>query len=274
MWWKIYFWVIIALGVLLGLDSFASRFDNGNIFSLFQLIVTYIEMAGLYAYIFNRQYFNARFWYYFFWLNIILDVSIFLYALFPHTPLSPYLKIFFVSEPKVNIALGIGELLDIPMLYAMYQLSRNLYYKPKPKAKKRKNEKEKQTRFQWGMIQMALWGYSSILTLFFFVLSFVPQNGKNAGTLSFDPLLLIIFVPLIIFWIWIIIRYKQYRWNWWRTTLAANAIVYSGSIIYGALVPQSSTGGSGFDIIGSLQLLILFVSYYVFGREQFARSEN
>jgi hypothetical protein len=267
MWWKIYFWSIIVLAILTGIDSFAKRFDNFNIFFLFHQTVFYVEIAGFYAYLFVKQYFTRRFWFYFFWLNVGLDVLFLLYALFPHTLLSPYLKTFFVTQPKPDIFLAIGELLDIPMLYAIYQLSKNKYYQPK--AKKNKNKQKKETRFQWGMLQMALWGYSSILTFLFFLLSFVPQNGKDTTTLSFDPFFLAIFSPLLFFWFWVIIRYKQYKWNWWRTTLIANAIFYSGSIIFGIVFPQPVSDSSGFNIITSLQLLILLISYYEFGKDQF-----
>lgn len=276
MWWKIYFGIIVLLALVVSIGSFATRFDNFNPFSLFHLGVFYIEFVGLYAFLFHKEMLSRQFWKYFFWLNVVLDVAILLYAFFPHIAFSPYLKAFFVHEPKADITLFISELLDIPSLYALYFLSKGIFADANSKPKKSKKPLTKQTRFRWGMVQMALWGYASVLTFFLFILAFFPSRNSEAAKAAVDYAYLtsitVMFAPLLIFWLWVVIRYKQYRWNWWRTTLVANALLYSGLIIFGILVPSSDQGPSGFDFISVLQLFILLLSLYVFGKEQFSLS--
>src|SRR6185312_8212737 len=155
----------------------------------------------------------------------------------------------------------IGVLVDIPLLYAMYRLTKEEEYG------KEKNIKKNISFPRWGMIQTALWGYSSVLTFFLFIVSFF-QTGADSTQTHADTYSLtfitVLFLPMILFWVWVVLQYKQYKWNWWRTTLVANALLYSGSLIYGVLFPSSQKGSSGFDVISVLQILILMVSLYVF----------
>jgi hypothetical protein len=72
----------------------------------------------------------------------------------------------------------------------------------------------------------------------------------------------------------VIVEYKQYHWNWWRTTLIANSIFFPSVIIISAFYPQTFESSPGFDIIGMLQLFILFVSLYVFGKGQFQKAHS
>lgn len=270
MWWKFYF----GLDIILTGISIASLFDGAkqNIPLHIFLIVTYcLALGGLYSFIFKKKFVPLRVWRYYFWFYLLLDSIYFLYGFIP-TPYAKYVSFLTVyPESSVEDAV-INTALDIPLLFALYNLTKGKFYE------KNLQKKVKKTRFQWGMLQMALWGYATILTFFLFASSFFSMNGGEYTKTSAEPTYLIsivvMFAPLLIFWLWILLQYKQYKWNWWRMTLVANALLYSGSIIFGILIPVTDKGEGGFDIISTLQILILLFSLYFFGREQFRISEE
>lgn len=271
MWWKIYFWITIVFIGLALFSLFAPTKQNIPA-SIFSILTSGLAMVGLYAYAFQKQLLPRRFWQVYFWIYLLLDALYFIYAFLPAF-LSKYF-LFLIIYPDTTIWDSmINTALDIPLLYALFQVSKGKLYVPKAKKKI-----TKKSRFQWGMLQMALWGYSSVLTFFLFILAFFPSsssgNAKATIDYSYITSITIMFAPLLIFWLWIIIYYKQYKWTWWRTTLVANAVLYSGSIIFGILSPSSVQSSSGFDIVGVLQLFILLLSLYVFGREQFMSSKK
>ncbi len=124
---------------------------------------------------------------------------------------------------------------------------------------------------RWGMLQMALWGYSFILTLYILIFAFIPSSGttstKDVADIYYG---VVMYAPLVVFWLWIVVQYKKYRWNWWRATLVANALLYSGVMLFGVVFPQPEiNSSSGIDPISIMILLILVASLYFFGREQF-----
>lgn len=265
MWWKIYFWLDIAL-VVVSLLSFYGTTRQNNIMHIF-LIVTYcIALIGLYSYVFNKKILNITFWKIYLWFYLLLDAVYLLYILFPTFTLIHFLSFISIYQDNSVEGTVIDTALDIPLLYALFRLSLGKTYENENYVKKAKKKP-----FRWGLIQTALWGYSSILTFFLFILAFFPTAKTDGGKEASDPYyVLAMFAPLLIFWLWVIFRYKQYKWNWWRTTLIANAVLYSGTIVFGLLFPQqqSQSSTSGFDIISVLQLTILLLSFYVFGKEQ------
>ena len=136
--------------------------------------------------------------------------------------------------------------------------------------KKKTKESDSGYFHRWGMIQTALWGFSMVITFFLLIFSFLPTGVENSTADPSDSLYATMtFLPLLIFWLWVVIRYKNYRWNWFRTTLVANALLYSGSIIFGTLLPQPGGSSSGIDWVSSFILVILLLSLYIFGKEQF-----
>lgn len=267
MLWKLYF--VIAIGeALLAVMSLFS--DPGyHIFTqIVMAIIFLIALFGLYEYVFHKQYLPKLFWQYFFGIYLLIDLLYLIYAAAPGAPLISSLSFMTIYKDDKYLFLNalIGVLIDIPLLYAMYRLTKEEVH-PLPK-------KIKKTLFpRWGMLQMALWGYSFILTLFLFILSFF-QGGDGSTKTHTDiysiAFIAVLFAPMLLFWLWIGLQYKQYKWNWWRTTLVANGLFYSGSIIFGIIFPASQQGSSGFDLISILQIFILVVSLYVFGREQFS----
>lgn len=266
MWWKVYFLFDIVL-LIVSILSFFSP-EQQNILAHIFLIVTYcIGLVGLYFYAFRKPLFYPRFWKIYFWFYLILDAVYFIYGFLPAF-LTHYVSFLAVYQGDTYLDSIINTVLDVPLLIALYKLPYGLQSSGKKVVKK----KTSADSFRWGMIQMALWGYSSVIIFFLFILAFFPSSGStSAQDISGSAFLTIMFLPLLVFWVWILIQYKKYRWNWWRATLLANALLYSGFIVFGSLFPQSqqdNTAG-GFDIVGILQLLILLVSLYVFGRDQF-----
>ena len=264
MWWKIYFWfTIFLLGV--SILSFLNPPVSNLPVQIFLFVTYCVALGGLYTYIFKRHFVPQKFWRYYFWFYLLVDI---VYLVFGVLPASYFKAVSFLLLYDSNSAIDafIDTALDIPLLFALYYLSKGAVYVPHLK---------KKTPFRWGMIQIALWGYSSVFTFFFFLLSFIPQGSADNTNASFNPFFTLMLAPLLIFWIWVLVQYKEYKWNWWRTTLLANALLYSGTIIYGLVFPQPVSGSSGFDIISVLQLFILLVSFYVFGKEQLSvRNKN
>lgn len=273
MWWKIYFWLTLLLA-LVTLASLFVDYPQITLFLLFNNFIFYIEILGLFAFLFKKTILHPLFWRGFFWLNIIIDAFYIFYAFFPHTFFTSFLTIFYGKTPQVDIILFADIVIDLPLLYACYILSRGEFYNPEKKIKKSATKKK---RLRWGMLQMALWGYSFILTFILFLSSFfLSGNSTDKTTIDFSYITYVatMFAPVFIFWLWILIRYKQYTWNWWRTTLLANALLYSGSLIFGIFSPVQENGSTGIDLVSIFQLLVLLGSFYVFGKEQFAFPNN
>lgn len=279
MWWKIYFWIIVLLQIVTLCDAFFLHAHEINIFILLHLVVYYLEIIGLFSYLFTKRIFTQSFWRYFFWIVVVLESCIYLYALFPQIPFLSLLHVFFLQVSVTYVTRMVGALIDIlllqmPILYGIYRLSEDKFYEVKVKQKKVIQASSEKKRFQWGMLQMALWGYASVIILFFFIISLFPQGGSDkTSDHTYFVISLItttIFTPIFIFWLWVVIQYKRYQWNWWRTTLVANALLYSGLTFFGIFSQQTNhPDSSGFDFIGMFQLLVLLVSLYVFGRDQF-----
>jgi len=268
MWWKIYFWITIVEALLNVLSLF---FAPGiHIFTQIVLILLFlVAVIGLYGYIFQKKIFSGIFWQYFLGIYLLIDIIYLIYSAAPNTPLISSFSFLTIYKPDnfsfINAVFGV--VIDIPLIYALYLLTKGELYDPQA------TKKKKGQLYKWGLLQMALWGYSFVLTFFLFILAFFSStsSGNTKGHMDLYSLtfVTVLFAPLLLFWLWVIVTYKYYRWNWWRTTLAANALLYSGSIIFGVLAPSSAQGSSGFDLISILQLFILLLSLYIFGREQF-----
>ncbi|HSX09777.1 MAG TPA: hypothetical protein VLF93_06505 [Candidatus Saccharimonadales bacterium] len=274
--WKIYFWVYIVVLILALIDIFTIRLKQLNIFILVYHLWLLVQLVGLFSYTFSKKIIASQFWKYFFWINVPISVIFLIHDFFPHIYPLTYLNVFYTTiPPKTNIFLLFANLIFyVPLLYSQYQLGKGTFQKEKTEHEKIISVSKSKPRFQWGMIQMALWGYSTVLIFFFFIISFLPLTGSKGGHDSdFSVFITIIFAPLVIFWFWILIRFKKYHWNWWRTTLVANALLYSGLIIISPFVPQTDKdSSSGFDFIAVLQLFILLLGLYSFGRDQFQAS--
>jgi hypothetical protein len=266
MLWKLYFFIAICEAIL----AVTGLFFNPGYHVFTQTVMAgifLIALYGLYEYVFHKELLTKLFWQYFLGIYILTDVLYLIYATAPHAPIISSLAFLTIYKDDTYLLLNaiIGVLIDIPLLYALYRLTKEEVYPQKKLT-------AKIIRNKWGMLQTALWGYSFIIVLFLFILSFFQSDSGNKN-ISLDEnsmlFITILFIPLLMFWLWVVLFYKRYRWNWWRTTLVANALLYTGFLIFGALFPSTEKGASGFDVISILQLFILLLSLYFFGREQF-----
>ena len=269
MWWKIYFWLAICEAILAVASIFAIPGDY-IVTQIVMTIIFLVGVVGLYSYIFQKKLLTEVFWQYFLGIYILIDIFLLLYTAFPHAPIISSLAFLTVYKDSSFLESAIGAALDIPLLYAIYRLTKGEIHTQKEK------KKNKHLPHRWGMIQTAFWGYASVLVFFLLIIAFVPSGNNDVSKQqSSDPYFVAsIFAPVLLFWLGIIMRYKEYRWNWWKTTLAANGILYSGTIIIGVFFPQTvQAQTSGIDVIGLLQILIMFIGLWVFGREQFIKTE-
>jgi hypothetical protein len=268
MWWKIYFGITLVEALLNILGLFTA--PGIHIFTQIVVILLFlVAVVGLYGYIYRKKIFSHIFWQYFLGIYLLIDIVYLIYSAIPNAPVISFLSFLTIYKPDNYsfIEAIFGVAIDIPLLYALYQLTKEKVYDPQ------KKKIQKGQNYKWGMLQTALWGYSFVLTFFLFILAFFSNysgsNAKEHADLYSLTFVAVLFAPLILFWLWVVITYKNYHWNWWRTTLLANALFYSGSIIFGVVSPSSAEASAGFDWISLVQLFILFLSLYVFGREQF-----
>lgn len=274
--WKIYFGINVLLLSIAVMGEIYVTTSPVGLF-LADVVIYSIALLGVFSYFTKKHIFETRFWKYFFWFNIVYTALYFLYAIAPAAPLISSLSFLHYGEESDAIVYAIvGTIIGIPYFYAIYQLSKNKYFE----AKTKEQEEQETLYFRWGMIQTALWGYSIVLLALLLLLTFIPNQTQTqvAATNDNDILFsVILFSPILIFWIWIAGQYKRYQWNWWRVTLVLNSVLFSGIVVFGAFfsdVVDEMPEGSEFDIIGLLQLLIIFVALVVFGREQFAKKQK
>ncbi|MDE2588550.1 MAG: hypothetical protein KGL95_02635, partial [Patescibacteria group bacterium] len=74
---------------------------------------------------------------------------------------------------------------------------------------------------EWKLINIALWGYSTVMLLFLTFFTLIP-TGSGSG--SADPIAGIFsLLPIVLFFVSVIFELKKYKWN----TLKVSLFVYS-----------------------------------------------
>ncbi len=271
--WKIFFWAL-CLFALYDLAVISSVPSDDLFPVIFHHIVFFGELIGLYAYIFHKKIGSPQFWKYFLWLNIILDFLSIAYTLYPD---SPYLQFYSVIYGKIVGDIGmlmVSVLADVPLLYAMYRLSRGEFYIPDSKKMVFVSPEVP----KWGLVQTATWGYSLVLSVVLLLSSVLPKSssGVASDTVSSDALYgIVMTAPMVLFWLITIFQLKYYQKNWWRLTLLANGVFISLMMLGGILFPSEAPKGDvsmESEFIGLLQFLIMIISLYVYGREQFPKN--
>lgn len=132
MWWLIYFAYSVLISVVIFFDSLG-HIINGKGFNLIDsiFIINFIFATyGLYCYLTKKKILSFGFWRIYFWANLVFDIIYLLYELFPHNYLLQSLS--FLARTPVRfspIFYIIMSLLDIPFLYAFYQLSKGRFRK-------------------------------------------------------------------------------------------------------------------------------------------------
>jgi hypothetical protein len=277
VWWKVYFWLNVALLAFVVYAEFSNTTAPVGLF-LADVALYTISLAGVFSYFSKKPIFDARFWKYFFWFNIVYTGAYMLYAIAPTAPYISSLSFLAYGEQEDLLFTAlIGLVLSLPILYATFQLSKGIYFQEKTK----EQELREAAVFRWGIVQTALWGYSIVFLTILLLLSLVSseQTSSSAGAGEADIIYsLLIFSPIFIFWVWVAAQYKKYTWNWWRITLLLNSVLFSGIVVFGTFfyepVASSASESSEFDIIGLLQFSIILAGLVVFGREQFAKFDK
>lgn len=268
--WKIYFWLLCVLAVLSSIGVFFLPRAEMPI-AFVQFVIFIGELVGLYAFLYHKTIVSRQMWFYFLWFNIVLDGLFFFYALFPQEPLIQWYSLVVGNELDTLGWVIISLLADMPLLYALYKLSRGEYYVAQ----------SKQMRFvkpnipKWGMLQTAMWGYSLfIYTIFVIGMVFPTESRSSASSVDYISNVSTIF-PLVFFWVLIIVQLPRYKKTWWRLSLAANGFLFSLFMLIGIFMNTTDNEiHTEIDGIAFLQLLIVISALVVFGKEQFPSQEK
>lgn len=191
MWWIIYFWISITLGIISFIDFLLK--PDFNPVSIFYLLNFYFAVFSIYAYIYRKVIFSFTFWKIYFWGNLILDFLYTLYNIFPNAPIIQLLSFLSISDKPGSVIILLTTVLDIPILYAIYRLSQGKYL----------GKKVNQAKNKWQWWKILLWVYSVIYILFWLLIAlimcFYPSNQPTAD----DPIAGIImgalFIPVLLF---------------------------------------------------------------------------
>jgi hypothetical protein len=271
IWWKVYFWLNTALLAFVIIAEFSYPTAPPGLF-IADVVIYVLALIGVYAFISRKPFFTTIFWKYFFWFNIVYALVYLVYAIAPDAPGISSLSFLMYGERENLLETALlGTVLSLPYMYAIYRLSKGEFLEYKTKEQELKEAK----RFKWGMIQTALWGYSIVFLSLLLLLSLLSSSAAgSAQDSSSDSLFsIVIFAPILIFWLWVAWQYKMYTWNWWRITLLLNSLLFSSIIVFGSFFYDPTAPvetNSEYDIFGILQFFIILTGLFVFGRERFS----
>lgn len=269
IWWKVYFWLNAALLAFVMIAEFSYPTAPPGLF-IADVVIYILALIGVYSFISRKPFFTTIFWKYFFWFNIFYSIVYILYAIAPDAPGISSLSflMYGVNGNLLGMAL-LGTALSLPYMYAVYRLSKGEFLEYKTKEQELKEAKQ----FKWGMVQTALWGYSIVFLSLLMFLSLISSSAGSGQDSSSDSLFsIVIFAPILIFWLWVSWQYKMYTWNWWRITLLLNSLLFSSIIVFGSFFYDPTAPAetnSEYDIFGILQFFIILTGLFVFGRERF-----
>lgn len=274
IWWKVYFWLNVALLAFVVIAEFSYPTAPAGLF-IADVAIYVLALIGVYAFISRKPFFTTIFWKYFFWFNIAYAIAYILYAVAPNAPLISSLSYIMYGEREYLLETTlVGTVLSLPYLYAAYRLSKGEFLEYKTKEQELKEAKQ----FKWGMVQTALWGYSIVFLTILLLLSLISSSSNSSQGGSSDTLFsIVIFSPILIFWLWVAWQYKMYIWNWWRITLLLNSLLFSSMIVFGSFFYDSTAPvetNSEYDIFGILQFFIILTGLIVFGRERFYEAKS
>jgi len=138
MWWKLYFWIIailMGLSLFVGVDYYKLTFIDWV-----GLLVSVPSLIGLFVYVYNKNKFlSIKAWQVVFWLTIVMDG---IWLVLASTPVKDVLPLFLRPQAtNYNNATEaiIGIVLELPILYALYQLAFNLNWYSKEEVKRVNN---------------------------------------------------------------------------------------------------------------------------------------
>lgn len=241
MWWKLYFWIItilIVLSLFVGIDFSKSTFMDWA-----GLLVSIPSLVGLFIYAYNKNKFlSVKIWQIVFWLTIFMD-SIGLILASTHVkevlPLFLMPQVTNYTNPTEAI---IGTILELPVLYVLYQLSFNLAWYSKQEENSKLN--------LVNTIKTGWWKLASILLViygFLYLLALTDTTNSIASTSSEEKITTAV---IGIFQISIGILL------WYRVNLA---LLLSAVYFIFRAVALLVCGSYGEFIFNTIVLIVLFV---------------
>jgi hypothetical protein len=251
MWWKIYL-IINVLAVVLSAFFVLGELPQSFPLLFFQTITYGISVYGLYIYLQKQSVFSQQTWLGILVANLVFEVLYIIYTLYPtFSLLASFTE---VGEDAVGFALA-GLIFSAPLYYTTYQLSRGKVYEPKAK---------KELHPYWGLLQIALWGYATVLTAVSFMLGLLPSAASESAN---DPLTgILIYGPILFFWIMVVLQRKEYVWNWWKKGLVTTSVIWSVIFIAGLFNTEQMTGE--LTLLDYVPLPTMFATLIVLGRDR------
>ena len=124
MWWKAYFW-IVAILIILGLFApvlFPGEAQKFTLIDWVGIILSVPSLAGLFAFVYKKEFLNRQQWKLVFWVTIVVDAFYLFYSSLPVKDIVPeFLRVSTTSGIESVLSLAF----ELPILYALYQLVYN-----------------------------------------------------------------------------------------------------------------------------------------------------
>lgn len=129
-WWKVYFWFAVVLSFV-GIPWYYSQIETLNLGAGLSLVSSLITVFGLYSFVFRKKLISKKYWVLFFWFELLH----FILFLIPPENLGALKDLLLpkIKDDNVNIASSLATgfvwvfyiVLELPILYALYQLGYN-----------------------------------------------------------------------------------------------------------------------------------------------------
>src|SRR3989344_1856396 len=169
MWWKAYFW-IVAILIILGLFApvlFPGETQKFTLIDWVGIILSVPSLAGLFAFVYKKEFLNRRQWKLVFWVTIVIDAFYLFYSSLPVKDIVPeFLRVSTTS----GIESVLGLAFELPILYALYQLAYNPHW----------NLRQEDKKAVFSMVSLektGWWKIASIALVFYGFLYLVALAG-------------------------------------------------------------------------------------------------
>ncbi len=166
MWWKAYFW-IIAILIMLGLfgpvlPGEALKF---TLIDWVGIILSVPSLAGLFAFVYKKEFLNRQQWKLVFWVTIVVDAFYLFYSSLPVKDIVPeFLRVSMTSGIESVLSLAF----ELPVLYALYQLVYNPQWNLRQEDKKTVSSMVSLERTGWwkiASIALVVYGFLYLIVL-------------------------------------------------------------------------------------------------------------
>lgn len=177
MWWKLYFWI---LAILLIIGLFAGELTASyNTFDWIGLILSVPSLVGLFAFVYKKPISSTQVWKIVFWLTIVFDAY---YLFYSSTPVKDIVPVFLRPGATASNAIEslIGVVLELPILYALYQLAHN----PQWHLKKEDGQKRE---FSMVSAEKTFWWQVCSILLVIYGFLYLIGLAANSETFANSP---------------------------------------------------------------------------------------